>query len=114
MGTTSGSDPYIRTVTNQTGSFSPYGVGSDGSPLPIELLDFNATLVENTVVIDWTTASETNNDYFLIERSFDGNSFNTIAQEKGAGNSTQTQTYTITDPSPVEGISLLPDQAGGF
>jgi len=36
MGTTSGSDPYIRTVTNQTGSFSPYGVGSDGSPLPIE------------------------------------------------------------------------------
>jgi hypothetical protein len=104
-GNASGSDPYTRTVTNLTGNFTAYGAGSPNSQLPIELLNFDATPVENTVVLDWTTASETNNDYFLIERSVDGNSFNTISQLKGAGNSIQKLVYTITDPFPIEGVS---------
>ncbi len=103
-GSAAGSDPYTRTVTNLT-SFSPYGVGSVGSPLPIELMSFDATLVENTVVLNWATASETNNDYFIIERSGDGKSFTPINQIKGAGNSIQKLTYTVVDPSPIIGTS---------
>lgn len=102
--TASGSDPYTRTATDLS-SFSPYGVGSASSPLPIELLNFNAELVENTVVLDWATASETNNDYFIIERSADGKSFTPINQLKGAGNSIQKLAYTITDASPLTGVS---------
>lgn len=99
-GAAGGTDPYTRTVSSLT-SFSPYGVGSAGSPLPIELVSFDATLVENTVVLDWTTASETNNDYFVVERSSDGKSFTPIDQVKGAGNSIQKLMYTAVDPSPL-------------
>jgi len=64
------------------------------SPLPISLLDFNAScLDENTVLIRWTTASETNNAYFTIERSLDGMQWTEIAQISGAGNSNQVKSY---------------------
>ncbi|HET6226266.1 MAG TPA: T9SS type A sorting domain-containing protein, partial [Bacteroidia bacterium] len=104
-GNASGSGPYTRTVTNLTGSFSPFAVGSFNSPLPIELLNFHANLVNSSVVLDWATASETNNDYFLIERSGDGSVFETIAQLDGAGNSIQKLNYVTTDASPLTGIS---------
>ncbi len=64
------------------------------SPLPISLLDFKAScLDENTVLIRWATASETNNAYFTIERSLDGMQWTEIAQISGAGNANQVNTY---------------------
>jgi hypothetical protein len=63
--------------------------------LPIELLTFNSKCSnEGLVTINWSTATETNNDYFTIEESRDGNNWNVIKKLKGAGNSTRTNVYS--------------------
>ena len=74
-------------------------------PLPVELLNFNAVLNGQSVDIFWTTSTEFNNDYFIIERS--GNEFNwmEIAKVQGAGNSNTTLYYNEKDRNPLTGIS---------
>ena len=73
--------------------------------LPIELSSFNAELNYNQVDVFWTTFSETNNDYFSVEKSENGKDFYEIGQIKGKGNSTQISNYLFTDEKIVEGIS---------
>jgi hypothetical protein len=73
--------------------------------LPMELLDFKATLEESSVVLNWATASETNTSYFIVERSHDAVSWEIISQIEGAGNSHNLKTYSIYDSSPLENIS---------
>ncbi|MBI4945906.1 MAG: T9SS type A sorting domain-containing protein [Bacteroidetes bacterium] len=76
------------------------------TPLPIELLYFNATAENNSLVrCDWSTATEINNDYFSIERSKDGTNFSQIGTVKGAGNSSVTLNYTFYDHEPYSGLS---------
>jgi hypothetical protein len=55
--------------------------------------------------LSWTTASESNNNYFGIERSLDGIHFEEIAQRAGAGNSLVTINYSYIDQNPYKGIS---------
>jgi len=88
-------------------SFGPFTLSSTSlaNPLPIELLSFNATVANGAVVLEWTTASELNNDYFTIERSKDGELFETVSTIKGAGNSSQKITYTAKDTAPHLGKS---------
>jgi hypothetical protein len=81
-----------------------FAIGSDGT-LPVKLLSFNATLVNEKVNCAWETASETNNDYFTIERSKDGNSFEAVGNVKGQGNSNRNIRYSYTDNNPFGGIS---------
>ncbi len=47
----------------------------------------------NIVELSWTTVSEKNNDYFILEQSVDGVAFKTISQQKGQGNAEQTHCY---------------------
>ncbi|MCF8255888.1 MAG: hypothetical protein K9J84_15025, partial [Bacteroidia bacterium] len=65
--------------------------------LPVELLSFTAIDAEENALLNWTTVSETNNNGFYVERSFDGLNFSVITFVKGAGNSTTTQNYSYTD-----------------
>ena len=57
------------------------------SPLPIELLSFDAKFIENEVQTKWITATEVNNDYFTVERSVDGLNFESVGVVDGGGNS---------------------------
>ena len=57
------------------------------SPLPIELLSFDAIMNGKQVDINWTTATELNNDYYTIEKSKDGINFETSSIVDAAGNS---------------------------
>ena len=75
------------------------------NPLPIKLISFTAKQQEEKVALNWTTASETNNDYFTVERSLDGNEFVEISRQKGAGNSTEINYYEDFDNNPLPGIS---------
>jgi hypothetical protein len=75
------------------------------STLPIELLDFSATPKSNFVDLDWVTATETNNQYFMVQRSADGINFEDINRVEGAGNSSGVLFYTIKDHHPLNGIS---------
>lgn len=68
------------------------------SALPIELLSFEANQKnDNEVELFWETASESQNDYFTIERSLDGVDWSEVARLNGAGNSNQYLSYTLTD-----------------
>jgi hypothetical protein len=103
-GSASGSGPFTRTVANIT-TFSPFGVASTGSPLPIELLSFNAVATGEVVTLDWTTASEKNNDYFVIERTSDAMNYTTVATVPGGGNSDEMHHYSTPDNQPLPGTS---------
>ncbi len=85
---------------------TPYMGAYEGTTaLPIELLSFTATPVAQLVELNWTTITETNNNYFTIERSADGIEFTSIAVVKGAGNSNSLINYMNTDIRPLKGIS---------
>lgn len=76
------------------------------STLPIELLSFNAyPISEKEIRVNWVTASETDNDYFTIERSANGINFSSVGTVKGAGNSSSQKKYSWIDSDPVTGTS---------
>lgn len=72
-------------------------LSSSNAPLPVELVDFKAECSDNLIQLSWITASEMNNDCFIIDKSFDGLLFEQIAVVQGAGNSNQTLFYSYTD-----------------
>jgi hypothetical protein len=75
-------------------------------PLPIELTHFTASVVnDRKVKLDWTTASEVNNDFFSVQRSKDGITWEEIEQVPGNLNSNSLVEYTTTDPHPSPGNS---------
>ncbi len=73
--------------------------------LPIELLSFTANANDEHVKINWVTASESNNEYFTVEKSLDGIKFEILAKIDGAGNSSQILNYSAVDNAPLNGIS---------
>ncbi|MBF8962791.1 T9SS type A sorting domain-containing protein [Pontibacter sp. FD36] len=75
------------------------------NPLPVELTSFKATAQNNQVVLNWTTASETDNDRFEVERSNDGRTFTKIGIVKGKGTSSLTNFYTFKDANPGTGTN---------
>ncbi|HYV94917.1 MAG TPA: T9SS type A sorting domain-containing protein [Chitinophagales bacterium] len=73
--------------------------------LPIELLSFTGENVGLANILNWTTASETDNDYFAIERSPDGEHFTELGTMKAAGTSMTEMKYDFPDRSPLSGIN---------
>ncbi|MEO6818791.1 MAG: T9SS type A sorting domain-containing protein [Ginsengibacter sp.] len=81
----------------------PYEISG---PLPITLLYFKANATkENAVILNWSTTSENNNDYFTIERSRDASIFEKVTSVLSKGNSTINQDYAATDFQPYQGAS---------
>lgn len=78
---------------------------SKESVLPIKLVFFDAQIEQNSVAIQWATATEINNDFFSIEKSNDMKNWDVIATQKGAGNSNQFLSYEFQDMNLMQGIS---------
>lgn len=76
---------------------APCGSGLVISSLPVELIEFSSTCLSNGVQLNWSTASETDNDYFLIERSKDGINWEEVNKVNGNGTSSYTNKYIHTD-----------------
>ncbi|MBD0401341.1 T9SS type A sorting domain-containing protein [Flammeovirga sp. EKP202] len=68
-----------------------------GDDLPVELLYFKTTLKDNEVLIEWSTATEINNEKFIVERSVDKKNWVGIATIEGAGNSSVPLKYDHLD-----------------
>jgi hypothetical protein len=68
----------------------------DCAVLPIELVSFDCEWSGNNVNLNWVSASEINNDYFLIEYSTDGFNWVMVNKVEGAGNSSSLLEYTTT------------------
>ncbi len=90
-----------RTVNNVTVTdadwFDSWTLSLRSQLLPIELTELTVNCVNGNSLIEWSTASETNNDHFRIERSDDGVYFETVATLPGAGNSSSPREYSYTD-----------------
>lgn len=74
-------------------------------PLPIELLDFSAHAIGNEIKLIWSTATEENNDFFTLERSVDGRSFQKIATIPGNGTTSEVNSYDYLDKNPETGVN---------
>ena len=85
--------------------------GTDGSScetesvLPVELLFFSSRALESSIQLDWATASEENNDFFVLARSSDGVAFSELARIAGNGTSSERNTYTYLDQNPLIGAN---------
>jgi len=74
--------------------------------LPIQLLSFTASEVNPSLVdLRWSTASEQNSNYFIVERSADGQQYDPIQTVSAAGNSHQVLNYGAKDGRPLKGTS---------
>ncbi|MBS1634283.1 MAG: T9SS type A sorting domain-containing protein [Bacteroidetes bacterium] len=71
--------------------------------LPVELVNFGAVKAAEGVLLNWTTASEKDNDFFDVEKSQDGSTFTFLQRVKGIGS--HGGSYTIADTRPFEGIN---------
>jgi hypothetical protein len=92
---------YVRVWEYGGGTTGTFGILAN-SPigLPIELLSFGGTVIDSrNVLLEWSTASELNNDYFIIERSTDGYNWTQIKNIDGSGNSNTKINYTTIDNS---------------
>ncbi|HEX5001106.1 MAG TPA: T9SS type A sorting domain-containing protein, partial [Bacteroidia bacterium] len=97
---------YTVTVTNTNGcSGSASRTISNPNPLPVELVSFSALSATDYVQLEWTTASETYNDYFIVERSTDAFAWEIVGTVNGAGNSSTSLTYILIDSDPLPGTS---------
>ncbi len=82
----------------RTGTYTFCGTAGLGSAvLAVSLSNFTAVKQNNTAVLNWTTATETNNAFFEVERSDNGNVYQTIGKIAGAGNSSIKKQYSFTD-----------------
>ena len=64
--------------------------------IPVELFSFNAVIFDNAVIIKWTTATETNNRGFELERKLD-DTWETISFIEGHGSTTEKNSYQYKD-----------------
>ena len=95
------SGTLIRTIIS--GVSAQYVSLYDYNTIPVELTAFSASVAGTNVELNWTTATETNNQGFEIERSKDNISFNNIGFVPGFGTTTEPKSYSYTDQSVNSG-----------
>lgn len=65
--------------------------------IPVELISFTHSIIDNGVMLNWKTATETNNSGFSIERSFDDENYSEIGFVPGKGTTVEPQSYSFID-----------------
>lgn len=95
-----GNTAYIGFTSTTGESANKHIVEDINSPLPVKLISFSGEYnkEQNAVELNWATATELNNSHFVVERSYEGKSFEAIGILAGSGNSNSTLKYTFSDP----------------
>jgi len=95
-------DQLVPVVENSYTNIENICISDICNPLPVELTDFTAfdNRDECSVELSWTTATETDNDFFQIEKSTTGFDYQPIGIVEAVGNSVTTNTYTFVDRTP--------------
>ncbi len=93
---------YVICISNYGGGNNNWTLNFNGttasmicSALPIELVDFYGDNRDKINQLTWVTASEINNDYFIVENSIDGYVWNAVGIVKGVGNTSTTSVYNF-------------------
>ncbi len=97
---TGAASPALSSVVR--GSWSIYNtenfnISPQSIPLPVELVAFTADCFDHSVLIRWSTLSETNNSYFELEKSPDGIRYRTLARIEGQGTTSESTEYRFED-----------------
>jgi hypothetical protein len=100
------SSGYSTRESTGVTSFSPFGASTGNDILPVVFTSFEARPENGVVRLGWATASELNNDYFMVQRSADGIVFTDVQQVAGSGTSHVLREYSATDPAPLTGLSF--------
>jgi hypothetical protein len=88
----------FASFANKTTGSSPLGFSFPGNIiLPVKFISFNVARQNNNILIQWATGEETNSSHYEVQRSKNGNDWNTIANITAAGNTTFTHPYSYTD-----------------
>lgn len=103
----------VNTATNTVSNvavvpadfFAAWVLVDGAQPLPVDLVNMVAECTGSEAEIDWMTATESNNDFFTIERSVDMMNWEVLTQIPSGGNSTSPTYYNWTDPNPISGTS---------
>jgi len=119
VGTAAGSGSITSSNFNGFNTYFTLANASGGiNPLPVEYTSFTALLNGKAVDLLWSTASEVNSDYFMIERSQDGKNFEAIGKVNAAGFSNSMKNYVFIDNNPKSGNNyyrlLQVDRDGKF
>ena len=93
------------TGTNTYGTNLTGGTQTITGGLPVELYSFTGKKSGNKNILEWITASESNNDFFTLEHSTDGASFSELINVPGAGDSHTTLDYSTEDTEPYSPIT---------
>lgn len=79
--------------------FAAWTLSDVTDPLPVILTSFTASCDDKNIAINWITQTEINNDYFILEKSYDGYVFFEAAHVQGNGNSNSSNSYQVNLPS---------------
>ena len=71
--------------------------------IPVELTSFTATANGKEVILNWSTATETNNSGFSIERKSANSDYSEIGFVPGFGTTTEPKSYSYTDSEVSSG-----------
>jgi hypothetical protein len=105
MSVVDGTNFWIRLVSIQPGWDWWWAIDNlliQGVVIPVELTSFTAKANNNEVVLNWSTATETNNQGFDIERKSNGQ-FEKVGYVAGFGTTTEVKAYTFTDKTVGSG-----------
>lgn len=83
-------------------SLSPWTIAETSSPLPVKLTSFNVTCNQNTPILEWQTASETNVHSFEIQRSLNSREWVTIASLPPTNQNNVLANYQYTDQEAAQ------------
>ena len=87
------------------GTFESFEIFINEPLMPVEFLYFTAKKEGEKAKLEWATAVEIDNDYFLVERSIDGIHFREIGRVQAAGNSQEIQIYNLLDVDMQAGFN---------
>jgi hypothetical protein len=97
---------YVMMLDNWDGNSNPFTLSwqlSNGAtldcspPLPVSLTNFTTQCIKNKTLLKWSTESEINNNFFVIEKSGPNFEFKEIGKVFGSGTSNVQNNYTFTD-----------------
>ena len=89
-------DPCINYSFGETQDYNVI-IGGNCSVLPVELLAFDGQYKNKSVNLNWNTATESNSDYFTVERSYDNERFEFVSKKMASGGSNTVQAYSLVD-----------------
>ena len=93
------------TVSNGVDISNTVGNNLGCAILPVKLIAFTGEMKQGKVVLNWATASEINNEKFIVERSVNLIDWTAVTEVAGAGNSSAVIHYSFTDEAPVDGVA---------